>query len=124
MANTLANDLLGGHSQFGLSHRKSIQDARIDCKFLKVTWRKFNGLASEIGGSENMFRQLFATNGAKNTFWLDSSSTEKVIHPQNLIILNRALGWVVYALLLHFHTGDSRVFFEHAGTSEIFVHGG
>lgn len=122
MTNTLANDSLRGPSQFGLSHRKSIQDASIDCKVFKVTWRKFDGLASKIGKSENIFRQLFATNEAKNTFWLDSSSTEKVIHPRNLIIPN---GMVVYALLLHFHKEeDSRVFSEHAGASEIFVHGG
>ncbi|XWS56446.1 hypothetical protein CRYUN_Cryun09bG0086000 [Craigia yunnanensis] len=46
-------------------------------KFLKLKWRKFDHLASEVGGARNIFSELFGKNKAENTFWLDSSSTEK-----------------------------------------------
>ncbi|XWS66153.1 hypothetical protein CRYUN_Cryun05aG0175400 [Craigia yunnanensis] len=46
-------------------------------KFLKLKWRKFGQLASEVGGARNIFSELFGKNKAENTFWLDSSSTEK-----------------------------------------------
>ncbi|RVW84271.1 Aminodeoxychorismate synthase, chloroplastic [Vitis vinifera] len=45
--------------------------------FLKLKWRKFNHLASEVGGARNIFCKLFGDHKAENTFWLDSSSTEK-----------------------------------------------
>ncbi|XVE68926.1 hypothetical protein DITRI_Ditri09bG0109000 [Diplodiscus trichospermus] len=46
-------------------------------KFLKLKWRKFDHMASEVGGARNIFSELFGKNKAENTFWLDSSSTEK-----------------------------------------------
>ncbi|KAE8683260.1 Aminodeoxychorismate synthase [Hibiscus syriacus] len=46
-------------------------------KFLRLKWRKFDHLASKVGGSKNIFSELFGKNKAENTFWLDSSSTEK-----------------------------------------------
>ncbi|XVF23647.1 hypothetical protein REPUB_Repub13aG0057200 [Reevesia pubescens] len=46
-------------------------------KFLKLKWRKFDHLASQVGGTKNIFFELFGKNKAENTFWLDSSSTEK-----------------------------------------------
>lgn len=47
-------------------------------KFLKLKWRKFDHLAYQIGGAENIFCELFGHHKAENTFWLDSSSIEKV----------------------------------------------
>ncbi|GMI87006.1 aminodeoxychorismate synthase, embryo defective 1997 [Hibiscus trionum] len=46
-------------------------------KFLRLKWRKLDHLASEVGGARNIFSELFGKNKAENTFWLDSSSTEK-----------------------------------------------
>lgn len=46
---------------------------------LKLRWRKFEGLAAKIGGSDNIFCKIFTENGTENTFWLDSASTEKVL---------------------------------------------
>ncbi|XP_061347034.1 aminodeoxychorismate synthase, chloroplastic [Gastrolobium bilobum] len=45
-------------------------------KCLKLKWRKFGHLAGQIGGAKNIFCGLFG-HEAENTFWLDSSSTEK-----------------------------------------------
>ncbi|KAB2063554.1 hypothetical protein ES319_A10G223800v1 [Gossypium barbadense] len=49
----------------------------LGAKFLRLKWRKFGHLASEVGGARNIFTELFGKNKAENTFWLDSSSTEK-----------------------------------------------
>ncbi|CAK9317043.1 unnamed protein product [Citrullus colocynthis] len=46
-------------------------------KFLKLSWKKYDHLASEVGGARNIFYQLFGHHKAENTFWLDSSSIEK-----------------------------------------------
>ncbi|XAR65404.1 Aminodeoxychorismate synthase [Bertholletia excelsa] len=46
-------------------------------KFLKLKWRKLDGLASKVGGATNIFCELFGDSKARNTFWLDSSSIEK-----------------------------------------------
>ncbi|XP_023534479.1 aminodeoxychorismate synthase, chloroplastic-like isoform X2 [Cucurbita pepo subsp. pepo] len=46
-------------------------------KFLKLAWKKYDHLASEVGGARNIFYQLFGHHKAENTFWLDSSSIEK-----------------------------------------------
>lgn len=47
-------------------------------KFLKMTWKKVDCSASQVGGADNIFCALFGDQKAKNSFWLDSSSTEKV----------------------------------------------
>jgi len=44
---------------------------------LKLKWRKFGHLAGQVGGAESIFCELFG-HETENTFWLDSSSTEKV----------------------------------------------
>ncbi|KAK8609616.1 hypothetical protein V6N13_062061 [Hibiscus sabdariffa] len=46
-------------------------------KFLRLKWRKLDHLASKVGGARNIFSELFGKNKAENSFWLDSSSTEK-----------------------------------------------
>ncbi|KAG2401780.1 Aminodeoxychorismate synthase [Vigna angularis] len=45
-------------------------------KCLKLKWRKFGHLAGQVGGAESIFCELFG-HETENTFWLDSSSTEK-----------------------------------------------
>ncbi|KAK7279664.1 hypothetical protein RJT34_24720 [Clitoria ternatea] len=50
--------------------------ASIGYKCLKLKWRKFGHLASQVGGAKSIFCGLFGDE-AENTFWLDSSSTEK-----------------------------------------------
>ncbi|TKY51577.1 Aminodeoxychorismate synthase [Spatholobus suberectus] len=45
-------------------------------KCLKLKWRKFGRLAGQVGGAKSIFCGLFG-HEAENTFWLDSSSTEK-----------------------------------------------
>lgn len=59
-------------------------------KFLKLTWKKYDHLASEVGGAKNIFFQLFGHHKAENTFWLDSSSIEKVWSSTELIYLTLA----------------------------------
>lgn len=51
--------------------------ASTDYKCLKLKWRKFGRLAGQVGGAKSIFCGLFG-HDAENTFWLDSSSTEKV----------------------------------------------
>ncbi|XP_055806324.1 aminodeoxychorismate synthase, chloroplastic [Solanum dulcamara] len=46
-------------------------------KFLKITWKKLDCSASQVGGADNIFCELFGDQKAKNSFWLDSSSIEK-----------------------------------------------
>nr|XP_025687613.1 aminodeoxychorismate synthase, chloroplastic isoform X1 [Arachis hypogaea] len=52
--------------------------ARTDRKCLKLKWRKCTHLASQVGGAKGIFCGLFG-HETENTFWLDSSSTEKGI---------------------------------------------
>lgn len=46
-------------------------------KFLRLQWRKLENLSCQVGGAKNIFVKLFGDEKAGNTFWLDSSSTEK-----------------------------------------------
>ncbi|KAL8253243.1 hypothetical protein R6Q59_036936 [Mikania micrantha] len=48
-----------------------------EIKFLKLQWRKLENLSCHVGGPKNIFLKLFGDDKAGNTFWLDSSSTEK-----------------------------------------------
>ncbi|KAL2526435.1 Aminodeoxychorismate synthase [Abeliophyllum distichum] len=46
-------------------------------KILRLKWRKVERLVSQVGGTVNIFSKLFGDQKSENTFWLDSSSTEK-----------------------------------------------
>ncbi|XP_052185883.1 LOW QUALITY PROTEIN: aminodeoxychorismate synthase, chloroplastic [Diospyros lotus] len=59
------------HNLATLSHESS------NSKSLKLKWRKFERLASQVGGARNIFCELFGDRKANNTFWLDSSSIDK-----------------------------------------------
>ncbi|KAF9613324.1 hypothetical protein IFM89_006834 [Coptis chinensis] len=50
---------------------------KIDDRFLKLKWKKFDSLASIAGGAKHIFCELFGEQKADNTFWLDSSSVEQ-----------------------------------------------
>lgn len=47
-------------------------------KYLRLRWKKIDCLASQVGGSKNIFCDLFGDENAENTFWLDSSCTDQV----------------------------------------------
>ncbi|XP_031271661.1 aminodeoxychorismate synthase, chloroplastic isoform X1 [Pistacia vera] len=64
-------------SSFGMFNMVNFQHPSSGIKFLKLKWRKFDRLASQVGGPKNVFCELFGDNKAENTFWLDSSSIEK-----------------------------------------------
>ncbi|KAK8954245.1 hypothetical protein KSP39_PZI002489 [Platanthera zijinensis] len=49
----------------------------VDAKYLKLQWKKIDCLESRVGGSKNIFCNLFGAENAENTFWLDSSSTDQ-----------------------------------------------
>lgn len=55
----------------------NVHHASTDYKCLKLKWRKFAHLAGQVGGAKGIFCGLFG-HDTENTFWLDSSSTEKV----------------------------------------------
>lgn len=65
-------------SYFGMSSMVNLSHPSTGVKFLKLKWRKFDHLASQVGGARNIFCELFGHHKAENTFWLDSSSMEKV----------------------------------------------
>ncbi|PON45005.1 Para-aminobenzoate synthase, component I [Trema orientale] len=64
-------------SSFGMFNMVDLSHPNIGTKYLKLKWQKFDRLASEVGGARNIFYSFFGHHKAENTFWLDSSSTEK-----------------------------------------------
>ncbi|KAF3433924.1 hypothetical protein FNV43_RR25027 [Rhamnella rubrinervis] len=62
---------------FGFFDMLNVPHSSIGAKYLKLKWRKFDHLAGQVGGARNIFIELFGHHKAENTFWLDSSSTEK-----------------------------------------------
>lgn len=61
----------------GIWMNPSITVQSLGMKYLKLHWKKIACLASQVGGSESIFCHLFGDKNAENTFWLDSSSTDK-----------------------------------------------
>lgn len=49
----------------------------LNAKHLRLQWKKVDYLACQVGGSENIFCDLFGDENAENTFWLDSSCTDQ-----------------------------------------------
>lgn len=66
------------NSCFGMFKMVDLSHPNIGIKQLKLKWRKFDCVAGKVGGARNIFLELFGRNSAESTFWLDSSSTEKV----------------------------------------------
>ncbi|XP_071717647.1 aminodeoxychorismate synthase, chloroplastic [Rutidosis leptorrhynchoides] len=57
-----------------LNYSSSIKNFKL---LLKLQWRKLDNFSCQVGGAKNIFLKLFGNEKAENTFWLDSSSTEK-----------------------------------------------
>jgi para-aminobenzoate synthetase len=47
-------------------------------KLLRLKWKKHERLAHKVGGVRNIFMELFGKNRGNDTFWLDTSSSDKV----------------------------------------------
>lgn len=47
-------------------------------KLLRLKWKKHERLAHKVGGAKNIFMELFGKNKGNDTFWLDTSSSDKV----------------------------------------------
>lgn len=69
---------IGDGSSFGMFDMDNVSHLSSGAKYLKLKWRKFDHLAGQLGGARSIFCELFGHQKAENTFWLDSSSTEKV----------------------------------------------
>ena len=50
----------------------------VGARLLKLRWKRLNSLAKKVGGEKNIFCKLFGDHKAEETFWLDSSTVEKV----------------------------------------------
>ncbi|XP_010470035.1 PREDICTED: aminodeoxychorismate synthase, chloroplastic isoform X3 [Camelina sativa] len=46
-------------------------------KLLRLKWKKHERLAHKLGGARNIFIELFGKNRGNDTFWLDTSSSDK-----------------------------------------------
>lgn len=77
-----------------LSHRSN------HGKFLKLKWKKLERLASQVGGAKNIFCEMFGDHKANDTFWLDSSSVEKVCFLVRDTNLCWSLLWTTCIILL------------------------
>lgn len=66
------------NSCFRMLNMVDLSHQNTGIKHLKLKWRKFDCFANKVGGAKNIFQELFGHHNAGNTFWLDSSSTEKV----------------------------------------------
>ncbi|KAJ0544836.1 putative aminodeoxychorismate synthase [Helianthus annuus] len=66
-------------SVFNTNMYKMVQSSNTSngIKLLRLQWRKLEKLSCQVGGAKNIFLNLFGDDKAGNTFWLDSSSTEK-----------------------------------------------
>ncbi|XXG58034.1 hypothetical protein AAC387_Pa04g0446 [Persea americana] len=54
-------------------HQRKVHRSGFSCP----SWKKFDCLASEVGGPGNIFWELFGNHKAEDTFWLDSSTTDQ-----------------------------------------------
>ncbi|CAN7060972.1 unnamed protein product [Brassica rapa subsp. trilocularis] len=48
-----------------------------NAKLLRLKWKKLERLAHKVGGARNIFMQLFGKSRGHDTFWLDTSSSDK-----------------------------------------------
>ena len=82
----LLQDVMRGHlvkkmdeaKHFNFYNMPKLKYLSNDVKFLKLRWRKLASPAGRLGGARDIFCKLFGDFKAENTFWLDSSSVEKV----------------------------------------------
>lgn len=55
-----------------------LQYPKPHAKLLRLKWKKHERLAHKVGGAKNIFMELFGKNKGNDTFWLDTSSSDKV----------------------------------------------
>ncbi|KAJ0260097.1 Aminodeoxychorismate synthase [Hirschfeldia incana] len=48
-----------------------------NAKLLRLKWKKLERIAHKVGGARNIFMQLFGKSRGNDTFWLDTSSSDK-----------------------------------------------
>lgn len=61
----------GGAGSPGCSHPPRPWVATDPEALLQVSWRRLPGQLSGTGGSEQLFRSLYGSHAAQDTFWLD-----------------------------------------------------
>ena len=49
-----------------------------NAKLLRLKWKKLERLAHKVGGARNIFMELLGKSRGHDTFWLDTSSGDKV----------------------------------------------
>lgn len=76
-ADRVVNDL-DKRNHVSMSNVINPSHSRSGAKILRLKWRKIEGLVSQADGAVNIFSKLFGDQKSENTFWLDSSSMEKV----------------------------------------------
>ncbi|KAJ0985155.1 hypothetical protein J5N97_003511 [Dioscorea zingiberensis] len=71
----LSDNLMDSKSPLSRNSINDLIDG--DKKRLRLEWKKINCLLNQVGGPEKIFCELFSDKCSKNTFWLDSSSTDQ-----------------------------------------------
>lgn len=72
--------------RFNITNLFSIQKS-MRMQHLKLKWKKLESFANKVGGASTIFSELFGTCNTEETFWLDSSSIEKVCSKYWTLIL-------------------------------------
>lgn len=78
--------------RFNISNLFSIQKS-MRMQHLKLKWKKLESFANKVGGARTIFSELFGTCNTEETFWLDSSSIEKVCLKYKTLILCFLICW-------------------------------
>lgn len=73
----LVDNVAMGH-HLNMCEKVAHASKSVGSRYLKLQWKKFDCLASEVGGPGNIFWELFGNHKAEDTFWLDSSTTDQV----------------------------------------------
>ncbi|VVB01902.1 unnamed protein product [Arabis nemorensis] len=77
------NDTGNGSSSYGKTNGVDVFDLvdlsypKPHTKLLRLKWKKLERLAHKVGGSRNIFMELFGKSGGNDAFWLDTSSSDK-----------------------------------------------
>ena len=77
----LVNDI-DARKSFDMSNLLNLSLPSSGSKFLKLKWRKFDHLASEVGGARNIFCTLWRSQGCKHLL------ARQFLHRKGLLLLN------------------------------------
>lgn len=75
-------------SHSSISNLYDVSRRNMRVQHLKLRWKKLDSLANKVGGARNIFSKLFGKCNADETFWLDSSSIEKVCRSLTLVFFS------------------------------------